>query len=107
MFAPSPAPRRSQTPTRVVRLCVILYWAIGLAFGSLRLSRAGWQGPDVAFVFTAWYVMALLFLGCWGGAALILGLLSSRERRPRKRSREAYDPLRTRTLAAIERQRGR
>lgn len=99
---PPPAPAKALKTT--LRLATVVYWGLGLALGLSHLRLAGFSEQAWSSTLTVWYAEALMFLAIFGGGALVAGVLtrgSGRTRRPR-----FADPLKSSTLAGVERGRG-
>ena len=103
---PSPPPARAagKALKATLRLATLAYWLLGLALGLAHLRLGGFSEEAWGSTLTVWYAEALIFLAVFGGGALLTGLLTRGAARPR--APQFTDPLKTSTLAGVERGRG-
>ena len=103
---PSPPPARAggRALRATLRLATLAYWALGLGLGLAHLRLADFSQEAWGATLTVWYAEALLFLAVFGGASLLAGMFARGSARPR--TARFTDPLKTSTLAGVERGRG-
>ena len=64
---------------RMLAALTSLYWLLFVAWGIYRLRTDGLGAAMI--VLRAWYIAALVFIGVWGGAALLSGLIMGGSRK--------------------------
>ena len=90
--------------TTALRLATAAYWGLGLTLGVAHLRTAGFSEEAWGATLTVWYAEALIFLAVFGGGAFLAGVFTRGSAAPRPP--KLVDPLKTSSLAGVERSRG-